>query len=240
MSAHIHTHKVSVDDIHMTLDSGKNSFVSADLDSTTLSNIFSLGTPRQISPREQARRRDILTYLEQCEAEKIRENLVQQKKKDLLSKTFIDDNSDGILPSGSEIIGPPDNVAPFLRKTDEIAFGAIEAQYGVKILNSSTLESPSEETVLATSEKSSQLVLKSPKMNNGPAISPTKPVQRAQDNPKELKSKGSPPKVSKNRPAVPLNENNANASEIKEIFHLPQIETSRLEIGRYCVLLMCC
>ncbi len=42
-------------------------------DHTTLSNIFSLGTPRQLSPREMARRRDILAYLETLDEAKAAE-----------------------------------------------------------------------------------------------------------------------------------------------------------------------
>lgn len=39
-------------------------------DTTTLSHIFSVSTPRQLAPKEQARRRDILKYLEKCQEKK--------------------------------------------------------------------------------------------------------------------------------------------------------------------------
>ncbi|CAK4081629.1 unnamed protein product [Aphanomyces euteiches] len=51
-----------------------------------MSNIFSLGTPRQLSPRELARRRDILSYLESIEAATAHEEMLAKKKKTLMER----------------------------------------------------------------------------------------------------------------------------------------------------------
>ncbi|OQR99968.1 hypothetical protein ACHHYP_03768 [Achlya hypogyna] len=85
VAAGIVSTKLAIEDVDVRLDAKAD-----ESDSTTFSNIFSLGTPRQLSPRELARRRDILAYLEAVEVAKQHDEMVARKKKELLERPVAD------------------------------------------------------------------------------------------------------------------------------------------------------
>ncbi|EQC28569.1 hypothetical protein SDRG_13647 [Saprolegnia diclina VS20] len=87
IAAGIVSNKLNLEDVEIKLDATRDDRAS---DSTTFSNIFSLGTPRQLSPRELARRRDILAYLEAVEATRQHDELVAKRKKELLERPHHD------------------------------------------------------------------------------------------------------------------------------------------------------
>ncbi|ETW01101.1 hypothetical protein, variant [Aphanomyces invadans] len=86
--ATIQTHKLSMDDVelHVALDAVPPPSSPDKVDQATMSNIFSLGTPRLLSPRELARRRDILSYLDSIEAAALQEELLAKKRRALLER----------------------------------------------------------------------------------------------------------------------------------------------------------
>ena len=78
-------------------------------DTTTLSHILAVSTPRQLSPKEQSRRREILDILEQCEARKKkksdsikqfqqRQEAMRKKFRDLRGSNYNFDHNGDVIP----------------------------------------------------------------------------------------------------------------------------------------------
>ncbi|OQS04511.1 hypothetical protein THRCLA_03259 [Thraustotheca clavata] len=163
LMAGIVSNKIALEEADVHLDREKAA------DHATFSNIFSLGTPRQLSPRELARRRDILAYLESFEQNRLHEEAMAKRKRELLERP-VDDFNDITPLNGLKI--PP------LQLHTDIPYDV------------NTLEE----------EISKPL-----------SLSPSK---------SKLKS---PPKVSETSAASKV--------EPQPLFHLPQIDTGRVEVG---------
>ncbi|KDO21310.1 hypothetical protein SPRG_13202 [Saprolegnia parasitica CBS 223.65] len=104
IAAGIVSNKLTLDDVEIKLDATRDDRAS---DSTTFSNIFSLGTPRQLSPRELARRRDILAYLEGIEATRQHDELVAKRKKALLERPHHDGDGGHISTAAAPLPNLP-------------------------------------------------------------------------------------------------------------------------------------
>ncbi|KAH9092152.1 hypothetical protein LEN26_018711 [Aphanomyces euteiches] len=100
-AATIQTHKLSTQDVevHVHMDPQPP---TTKVDTAAMSNIFSLGTPRQLSPRELARRRDILSYLESIEAATAHEEMLAKKKKTLMERPIPPGEIDIVAVNASE------------------------------------------------------------------------------------------------------------------------------------------
>ncbi|ETV87956.1 hypothetical protein H257_01354 [Aphanomyces astaci] len=178
MAATIQTTKLSMDDVdlHVMLDTSSPDKV----DQASMSNIFSLGTPRQLSPRELARRRDILSYLDSIHAAAMHEDMLAKKKQALLERP-------------------------------------------VNVVEGDVLESPSSQHCLPSNHDSFLTIatafdIRDPPHPHGqPKAHKSKPVGRkqTQENLVDL------PKMA---------EDEASPQPIPD-FHLPQIDTNRLEVG---------
>ncbi|RHY92509.1 hypothetical protein DYB35_000383 [Aphanomyces astaci] len=194
MAATIQTTKLSMDDVdlHVMLDTSSPDKV----DQASMSNIFSLGTPRQLSPRELARRRDILSYLDSIHAAAMHEDMLAKKKRALLERP-------------------------------------------VNVVEGDVLESPSSQHCLPSNHDSFLTIATAfdiqdpPHPHGQPKAHKSKPVGRkqTQENLVDL------PKVIcyanvhlTMAHGWQMAEDEASPQPIPD-FHLPQIDTNRLEVG---------
>ncbi|KAF0686548.1 Aste57867_21642 [Aphanomyces stellatus] len=98
VAATIQSHKVATDevDVHMHVEAPS----APTIDEAAMSNIFSLGTPRQLSPRELARRRDILSYLESQHATAAYEEKMAQRKRAMLERPVLAADAGEVIDVG--------------------------------------------------------------------------------------------------------------------------------------------